>query len=268
MTEDLALVADAFSRKALEYDAFLLDHVNLARMRQKVYDHVLTYLQPADRILELNAGTGTDAVFFARRGFHVHATDLSPGMIAQIEDKVVRYELGHRLTVQQCSFTDLDSIAPGPYQHVLSNFGGLNCIPDLRPIARALPALVSPGAVVTWVIMPRVCLWELALIFRGQWRTALRRQSRGGVLANVAGVRFRTYYFAPRQAVSSLGPSFRPFKLVGLSVFTPPADRKGFAKRHPRLYRSLVHLDDWLSPLPPFRGWGDFYILSMRYDPQ
>ena len=58
-------VAAAFSRKADEYDAFGDDHLNLARMRRKVYDHVLRFVCPTDRLLELNAGTGIDAAFFA-----------------------------------------------------------------------------------------------------------------------------------------------------------------------------------------------------------
>jgi hypothetical protein len=73
LTDHSERVALAFSRKADEYDAFGSDHVNLARMRRKVYDHVLRFLQPADRLLELNAGTGIDAAFFAGRGQIVHA---------------------------------------------------------------------------------------------------------------------------------------------------------------------------------------------------
>ena len=34
----------------------------------------------AGSILELNAGTGTDAVWFAERGYRVHATDIAEGM--------------------------------------------------------------------------------------------------------------------------------------------------------------------------------------------
>ena len=56
----------------------------------------------------------------------------------------------------------------------------------------------------------------------------------------------------------------RPW-LKALSLLTPPADHKEFAHQHPRWYRALAQLDDWLADLPPFRNWGDFFILSLRY---
>src|SRR5512143_1612541 len=100
-------VAAAFSRKALIYDEFGRDHPNLQRMRERVYGAVLEHTQPPARILELNAGTGADAAYLATRGFSVHATDLAPGMVAQIKQKIERLGLVDRLTAQQCSFTDL-----------------------------------------------------------------------------------------------------------------------------------------------------------------
>ena len=54
--EHIEAVAEAFSRKALIYDEFGEGHPNLARMRRKVREHVLDFLKPGDRILELNAG--------------------------------------------------------------------------------------------------------------------------------------------------------------------------------------------------------------------
>ena len=107
-------VAAAFSRKAAEYDAFGDDHINLARMRRKVYDHVLRFVQPADRMLELNAGTGIDAAFFARQGYTVHAIDIAPGMLDHLAAKIEQQHLHDRLTYQALSFTEIDRVAGGP----------------------------------------------------------------------------------------------------------------------------------------------------------
>ncbi|RMG89575.1 MAG: class I SAM-dependent methyltransferase [Chloroflexi bacterium] len=257
-------VATAFSQKALVYDEFGRDHENLTRMREKVYAHICRLVPPGGHLLELNAGTGLDAVALVQRGYRVHATDLSPGMVAQIRNKIVRYDLGDRLTVQQCSFTALDEVN-GRFHAVYSNFGGLNCIDDLSLVTRHLPRLLFPGGIVTWVVMPHICPWELAHFWRGV-RSALRRLRPGGVLANVEGVRFRTYYFSVNEVRRAFGPQFRQVALEGLSVVTPTADNKHFAQRYPRLYRQLVRLDDWLCQKRPFSGWGDFFILSMRYE--
>ncbi len=93
MDDHFQQVSAGFSLKAQIYDAFGEGHPNLERMRRKVYAHVLGFLRPGDHILELNAGTGADAAFFARQGYSVHATDLSPGMVAAIAAKAARPDL-------------------------------------------------------------------------------------------------------------------------------------------------------------------------------
>lgn len=257
-------VAEAFSRKADAYDAFGEEHINLARLRRKVYDHVLRFAQPIDRILELNAGTGIDAAFFASRGYAVHAIDIAPGMLDHLAAKIDQQHLRDRLAYQSLSFTDLDRVEGGPFHYVFSNFGGLNCIPDLSWVTRHLPKILAPGGKLTWVIMPPICPWEIALLLKGKVRIATRRLRRGGTLAHVEGTRFMTYYFTPQHVLKTLGPNFRLLRLEGLSVFTPPADRLDFPRRFPRLYRTLVKIDDALSPHAPFNHWGDFFILTAQ----
>ncbi|RME85935.1 MAG: methyltransferase domain-containing protein, partial [Caldilineae bacterium] len=84
----LDTIAEAFSRTAEKYDSFAEDHPHLTRLRQKVYAHMMRHLPAESHILELNAGTGTDAVALAQRGYRVHATDIAPGMLARAEEKV------------------------------------------------------------------------------------------------------------------------------------------------------------------------------------
>lgn len=257
-------VAEAFSRKSAIYDAFGENHANLARMRAKFYAHIEAVMPPGGRLLEINAGTGQDAVALVERGFHVHATDFAPGMVAAISDKIAEHGLGERLSVQALSFTDLDRLAAEPFDGLYSNSGGLNCIADLTVVTRQLPRLLRPGARITWVIMPRICPWELAVIPKDP-RVGTRRLRPGGTMAHVEGVYFMTYYFRARAVRRAFGPRFRPLRQEGLSVFTPTADNKTFAVNHPRLFARLAQLDDALALRPPFNGWGDFFILTMEF---
>jgi ubiquinone/menaquinone biosynthesis C-methylase UbiE len=260
-------VAEAFGRKALVYDDFGRQHPNLERMRAKVRAHVQQALLPGGHLLEINAGTGADACYFAKKGYTVHATDLSAGMVAEIRHKAKREGLGQRLAVQQLSFIQLDEVQGGPFDGVFSNMGGVNCTSDLVAITRALRGVLRPGGVVVWVVMPPICLWELAQGLRGNLKLALRRLRPGGVIAQVEGLPVPTFYHSPRRVRAAFGSDFQALRLQGLSVFTPPADHKGFSRRHARLYRWLVRLDDHFSDRFPFQGWGDFFILSMRYRP-
>jgi ubiquinone/menaquinone biosynthesis C-methylase UbiE len=260
-------IAEAFSRTAEKYDAFAKDHPHLTRMRRKVYNHIGQYLPPGSRILELNAGTGTDAVQLAQRGYFVHATDIAPGMLDRLREKVQHLNLQERITWEQRSFLAVDDVPGAPFDAVFSDLGGLNCVPDLSPVIRQLPQVLRAGSLVTFVLMPRICLWEWLEVFRGNFRLAFRRLREAGVRANLEGLQFDVYYFSPRQVRDWFGREYNLVALDGLSVITPTAESKNLAKRYPRFYRALSWLDDRLSTHWPWYGWGDFYILTMRYEP-
>jgi len=261
-------IAEAFSRTAEKYDAFAEHHPHLTRLRNKVYAHLDGLLEPSTRILELNAGSGVDAIHLAQRGYQVHATDIAPGMLARAHDKVERLGLNKSVTIQECSFMDLSQVQTGPFEAVFSDMGGLNCIPDLSPVIHELPKVLQPGGLVTWVLMPPICLWEMAEILRGHKNLAFRRLSPTGTRSHLEGLYFNVYYFSPQQVLAWFGADYQLVKLEGLSVLTPTAESKNLAIRHPRLYGALAWLDDRLSAIPPWRGWGDFYIISLRYQPK
>ena len=63
---DLATISDAFTRTAERYDSFAIGHPHLTRMREKVYSIFARHVAVGARVLELNAGTGTDAVALAK----------------------------------------------------------------------------------------------------------------------------------------------------------------------------------------------------------
>jgi ubiquinone/menaquinone biosynthesis C-methylase UbiE len=260
------VIAEAFSRTAEKYDSFAEDHPHLTRMREKVYRHIERWLPRGSRILELNAGTGTDAVALAQRGYYVHATDIAPGMLERLQDKVRNLGLENRITFQQCSFTNLKEVQGAPFDAVFSDLGGLNCIPGLTPVIKNLPHILKPGALVIWVLMPPTCLWEMAEIFRGNFRLAFRRLSKNGTRSHLEGLYFDVYYFTPRKVLEWFGPDYSFLELEGLSVITPTAESRNLARQNPRLYRALAWLDDRLSTRRFWREWGDFYILSVRFD--
>jgi len=258
-------IAEAFSRTAEKYDEFANDHPNQTRMREKVYAHIQRFVPSGSHILELNCGTGTDAVELARRGYRLHATEIAPGMLERLKNKVLHNNLGGQISLQQCSFTELNQVQGAPFDAVFSNLGGLNCIPDLSPVITQLPRVLRPYGLVTWVLMPPVCLWEMAEIFRGHPRLAFRRLARSGTRAHLEGLYFTIYYFTPKKVLEWFGDDYDCLEIEGLSVITPTAESKNFAKRYTRLYRTLSRLDDRLASRSPWHGWGDFFIITLRY---
>ena len=81
-------VALAFTAQSAIFDQLYATNGIVAYKRERVRQFLLKYLNPGSRILELNAGTGDDAIFLAKQGHHVHATDISTGMQARLKEKV------------------------------------------------------------------------------------------------------------------------------------------------------------------------------------
>src|ERR1700759_164025 len=120
--------AEAFSAQSVIFDEIYSDNTIVNYKRDRVRAHVLKYLKPNASILELNSGTGEDATFFAGLGHRVHATDIAEGMQQKLREKAEKHNLGNLITTELCSFTELHQLKnKGPYDHVFSNFAGLNC---------------------------------------------------------------------------------------------------------------------------------------------
>lgn len=264
---DLATISDAFTRTAERYDSFAIGHPHLTRMREKVYSIFARHVAVGARVLELNAGTGTDAVALAARGYRVHATDIAPGMLDRIAPKAAALGVADRVTVQACSFLELDRVAGAPFDAVFSDLGGLNCTADLAPVVSGIEHVLAPGGTAVLVVMPPICLWELGLVFVGRFRQAVRRLGRAGTRAHLEGREFTVYYFTPRAVRNAFGPGFEVVAMEGLSVITPTAESKNLALRHPHIYGALAWLDDRLASRAPFSRWGDFFVLVLRRCP-
>jgi ubiquinone/menaquinone biosynthesis C-methylase UbiE len=261
-----ARASAAFSAQSDHFDADEESNEILKWMRTQVYRHEEEFLLSKSRILELNAGTGIDAMHFSRSGHSVFAVDNAPGMIHQLQNKITAYHVEDRVHCMLGSYDRLQNLPAASFTHVFSNFGGLNCIPDLRPVTQQLPRLLIPGATVTFVIMPHVCPWEIAQAFRGKVRLAFRRLGTGTV-AHIDGHRFMSYYHSPGNVIRAFGDSFRLVRLRGLASLSPPPYFDQWPKRHPILYAALTRWDERLAKYFPFNRWADHYIITMRFNP-
>jgi ubiquinone/menaquinone biosynthesis C-methylase UbiE len=256
----------AFSRQASVFDEYDAGNTIIQYKRKRVREVALRGLLPGSSILELNAGTGQDSVYFADLGHHVHATDIAAGMLEVLAKKVKSWRLADRISIEPCSFTKLDQLKErGPYDLIFSNFAGLNCTDELDKVLGSFSSLLKPGGRVVLVVLPSFCLWETLLLFKGKFRTAFRRWfARKGVSSHVEGHYFKCFYYPPSYIVSTLGKSYEPEGLEGLCTIVPPSYIEHFAERHPRLYRFLQRSEDRLKGGWPWRNVGDYYIISLR----
>ena len=263
-TRNLEAIRNGFSAMAAEYDALSLSNPIVIWMRDSIRAMVEREMPPGGSILEINCGSGIDASYFAAKGYRVHATDVAPGMLEALALKANAVEVGGRLSYENLSNTELDRLKGGPYDLILSNLGGLNCIENLADVTRHLPQLLKPGGATVLVVMPPVCPWEVLQVFRGHSGTAFRRFARGGTAANVGGSEVRTWYHTSRSLIRALGPGFETRRQRSFSCFAPPSFFAGFAARHPRLLCWLMGMDERWGQRALLRSVGDFYVLVSR----
>ncbi len=264
---DLRAVDEGFSRKAEVYDAYCEDHPVIRRARDVIRREVMERIQKSGSILELNAGTGSDAAYFFQQGCRIHATDVAAGMLSATESKRQALGAGERFTIQRVSFTELDRVQGAPFDLVFSNFGGLNCIPELRAVTKFLPRLLKPCGHVVWVVMPPFCPWEILQALRGQFRVAFRRFHPHGVAANVEDADVMTWYHSPKSVRDAFGADFRLLRRRSISLFCPPSYMDRFPRRFPRLTNALLNLDERIGASFPFNRWGDFLMYAFQYAP-
>jgi ubiquinone/menaquinone biosynthesis C-methylase UbiE len=258
--------ATAFSRQSARFDQLYGEDGMIAYKRVRVRQHLAAILKPESLVLELNCGTGEDAVWLARQGHFVHATDLSAGMLEKTIEKIKTEKLTHYISTENISFTSLEELKnQGPYDHIFSNFAGLNCTGELDKVLASFSQLLRPGGGVTLVLLPRFCLWEFLLVFRGKFKTAFRRFfSNKGRQARVEGTFFKCWYYNPAYLKKQMAKDFDPVSLEGLCSLVPPSYMQDFDKKYPRIFSRLCRLEAKWKNHWPWRSVGDYYIITLR----
>jgi ubiquinone/menaquinone biosynthesis C-methylase UbiE len=264
-----SLVSDetprAFDAAAASYDDAYETLEGIRRLRILTTRIFLRFFQPGQHLLELNCGTGTDAIILARRGMNILATDSSPLMLREAQRKVEGAHLGGNVQTQLLSFHELETLHGRTFDGVYSNLGGLNCTNNLKSLGRNLGMLTRPGGCFIATVMPSFCLWEtVAFAARTHWKQALRRRNPAGCLANLHGGLVQTYYHSPRKFSAAMSEYFEPVELQGLNIFTPPPNSTRAYSTLAGWMRPLEQLDALIAGIPPFSWIGDHYVMVLR----
>ncbi|MHB8579862.1 MAG: class I SAM-dependent methyltransferase [Ignavibacteriaceae bacterium] len=261
-------VKEAFDRQSEFFDEYEEHNEILKRLRLTVRGHLLRHVKNGDNILELNAGTGLDAVFLAHKGYKIHAIDIAEGMLNKLEKKINTPELRDKVSFELLSFTELDKLKVRNFDYIFSNFGGLNCVDDLNKVTKHFNNILKPLGKITLVIMPPFSLWELTLALKGKFKPAFRRLHKNGTTANIEGIKFKTYYYNLKEIKHALGKEFKLIEVQGLASVSPPPYFEDFPLLHPVLYKLFTLTDKYVSHIFPFNRCADHLILTFRFMPK
>ncbi|MVM41716.1 methyltransferase domain-containing protein [Spirosoma sp. HMF3257] len=256
----------AFNKQSTVFDKIYAHNVIVDYKRERTRTHLEKQLTSKSKVLELNSGTGEDALYFAQKGHTVHATDISEGMLSQLGKKVTESGFSNFITYEQISFDNLrDLTNKGPYDAIFSNFGGLNCSNNLNEILDSFSDLLKPEGVVTLTIMPSFCLWEFLTILKGNYSLAFRRFfAKDGAKAHIEGVYFLCWYYSPSYITKRLKKDFNLVAIEGLCTVVPPSYFEKFPNKYPKLFKYLIKLEKTVKSIAPFNYIGDYFIITLK----
>jgi len=266
MMNPLRPAALAFDAIAPTFDSRFGAWRSVAAQRRAVRAALLQQFPSRGHILEVGGGTGEDAAFLAARGFSVLLTDPSPSMVTHARAKL--NPLGSRAELaageEMESFAEQYLVAGGPlFDGTFSNFAPLNCVADLKPVARGLARILKPGAPAMLVFFGTFCPGEMVVeTLHGRPGLALRRRKQGEAPARLAKQEFNIVYHRRAEIARAFAPWFALEKSLGIGIMVPPSAAEPWISRQPWLLATMEALDHFLSR--PLATFADHVLYQFR----
>ncbi|MCO6175114.1 class I SAM-dependent methyltransferase [Flavobacterium sp. NRK F10] len=252
----------SFDVEAIHYDShFTYTSIGKAQ-RAMVYHHLQKHLTNPLTILEINCGTGEDAIWLARQHHTVCATDISEKMIEVAKEKGSHPGL---------SFIQADIRAVSnhfnakDFDLVFSNFGGLNCLsPDeMDRFLKTTDTVLSANGKLILTLMPEGTLWEkLYFLLKGQFSKISRRKT--AAVATLGEEKVITYYYNPKEIVNLSKDKFNTIEVKPIGFFIPPSYLEPFLKNKKLFFKVLTRLDSLFKNLSFLAKYSDHYLIVLE----
>ena len=256
-----------FDSVADTYDDTFTNSLIGRAQREAVWLELDRCFHPGQRVLELNCGTGVDAIHLGERGVEVLACDIAARMIEVARRRLNVSNLSAPVHFRVLATEDIAQLdGRGRFDGVFSNFAGLNCVENLSSVAADWAQLLKPGARALVCVAGLVVAWELVwYLAQGNLGKALRRFHHDGIRARLAdGAHVMVYYPSVRAVARMLRPEFRLIAWKGVGLTVPPSYLEQQARRHPKMLKACISADRALSRLPLLRGLADHRLLEFE----
>lgn len=254
-----------FDNAAANYDCTFTNSVIGKAQRGFVYQHVSRFLKNnhIKNILEINCGTGEDAIWLAKQNFRVVATDISEKMILIAKNKEKLPNLTFkRLNINEISNTFGDE----KFDLIFSNFGGLNCLSkeEIKLFFENASNLISKNGHLILIIMPKNTLWEqFYFLAKGDFKKTFRRKKENAI-ANVDGKKIVTFYHNPNEMKTLASNNFRLKTVNPIGFFVPPSYLESFFSTKPKLISFLAKLDNSVKNMSFLAKHADHYLIVFQ----
>ena len=256
----------AFDSVAENYDGPRGNNALIQRMREEIWAEMDRRFLVGQMLLDLGCGTGIDALHFAQQGYRVLATDWSPQMVARAADRAVQHGVTNNLIAKHIGLHELENLDASfhaTFDGIYSNFGPLNCAPDLAQVSRQCARLLRPGGKLVFTVIGRICPWEVAhYLVKRRFKRATVRFAKQMTSVNLNKHTVWTRYYTPREFYTAWSADFELTHYRAFSLFVPPPYLT-WIERTPTMLRRLAWLDDHLGRWPLLRDAGDHFLMVL-----
>lgn len=256
----------SFDSSAKTYDADFTN-TNIGKIqRAQVWKCLLPLIVSPKNILEINCGTGEDALLLSAKGHAVLATDVSGKMIEVANEKLRGEKSGVRFVRTDFSFLR-ETVAEKKFDLLFSNFGGLNCVneTELKKLSNDFASVLNQNGKMFLVIMGNSCRWEqLYFILKLNFEKAFRRKIKTGAETKIGDSVFKTFYYSPAEIEKVFALHFEVKLIKPVGMFVPPSYLEPFFKNKKWLLTVFSALDNWLSSFSVFANQADHFIIVLQ----
>ncbi len=215
-------------------------------------------------ILEINCGTGEDAVWLAKKGHQVLATDISKDMVDIAEQKANQQQLKVKTVV--CSFSDLENKLVGQkFDVIFSNFGGLNCANanELKQLNIDFSKLLKPNGKLIMVLLGKKCFLEkLYFLFRFDFKKMNRRKKEAS--AYLSPDNFISTWYFNYQEIRGLFTQFNLTKKKPIGLFIPPSYLEPLLQKNKLFLPIIKLLDKTFGNISFLANYGDHIFITLE----
>lgn len=255
----------SFDNYAKDYDAHFT-YSKIGEIQRKiVYAKLRPLLTKQQHVVEINCGTGYDALVLAKKVESYLATDVSEQMI-KIGLEKLNNGKETNLQFKQCSIQELETELI-VCNFLFSNFGGLNCLSptELKAFTKKCIEKMPAGAEIFFVIMGKKCVWErIYFLMKGQYKQVFRRLSTEGVSTKINKQEFTTWYYSPKEIKTVFSPSFEFINTSATAFFVPPSYLNPFFEKKNRWLNLLARLDKIFTTFKWTANYGDHYFIHLK----
>lgn len=257
-------MGNSFDTAAARYDQ-AFTHSVIGRLQRRYVREQLTKILAAHqpkKILEVNCGTGEDALWLSGQNYEVIATDISEAMIGVAKSK-------NPSGNPEFKTVDLNEIGPyfkdEQFDLIFSNFGGLNCLSEvqLELFFKNASALLSEKGKLVLVLMPKNTLWEQFYFFSKAKFREMSRRKKDSAIANVDGESVITYYYNPNEMVRLADYYFKLGSVHPIAFFVPPSYLEPFFKDKTRLLSALDRMESTIKNRKGLSKYADHYFITL-----